>query len=87
MESSIGGRAPGSERLGLSDGGRVACHPELTEGESPATTDRPNADIAEIFGENLRYAREKAGLNQEELGLRADLHRTEISQVERGLAW
>jgi transcriptional regulator with XRE-family HTH domain len=37
------------------------------------------------FAHNLRLAREKAGLSQEELADRAGLHRTFISQVERGL--
>lgn len=33
----------------------------------------------------LRRLREKKGLSQEELSFRADLHRTYISQLERGL--
>lgn len=41
--------------------------------------------VAECFGANLVAAREAAGVSQEELGVRADLHRTEISQLERGL--
>lgn len=41
--------------------------------------------IAAIFGDNLARCREKVGLSQEELGIRASLHRTEISQLERGL--
>lgn len=49
------------------------------------TNRRRNVDIAKTFGENLRESREKAELSQEELGLQADLHRTEISQLERGL--
>ena len=49
------------------------------------TEQRRNTYIAKTFGENLSRAREKAGLSQEELGLHADLHRTEISQLERGL--
>ncbi|HKT84444.1 MAG TPA: helix-turn-helix transcriptional regulator [Solirubrobacterales bacterium] len=42
-------------------------------------------DIAALFGKNLASSRERAGLSQEELGIRASLHRTEISQLERGL--
>ncbi|HVY78470.1 MAG TPA: helix-turn-helix transcriptional regulator [Solirubrobacterales bacterium] len=42
-------------------------------------------NIAKLFGENLARLREAAGLSQEETGIRADLHRTEISQLERGL--
>ncbi len=41
--------------------------------------------VAERFGENLARCRERAELSQEELGIRASLHRTEISQLERGL--
>lgn len=36
------------------------------------------------FAINLRRARLKAEISQEELGFRCDLHRTEISLLERG---
>lgn len=42
-------------------------------------------DIAARFSENLTRCRKRADLSQEELGVRASLHRTEISQLERGL--
>ena len=42
-------------------------------------------DIAAAFGDNLARARKRADLSQEELSVRASLHRTEISQLERGL--
>jgi transcriptional regulator with XRE-family HTH domain len=42
-------------------------------------------DIAAVFGDNLARCRKRAGFSQEELGVRASLHRTEISQLERGL--
>jgi transcriptional regulator with XRE-family HTH domain len=45
----------------------------------------PPVGIAALFGENLARCRERAELSQEELGIRASLHRTEISQLERGL--
>ena len=35
------------------------------------------------FAKNLRHHRERAGLSQEELGDICDLHRTEISLLER----
>ena len=35
------------------------------------------------FAKNLRRARTEAGISQEELGRRCDLHRTEISLLER----
>lgn len=41
--------------------------------------------VALMFGENLARQREAAGLSQEEVGLRAEVHRTEVSQLERGL--
>ena len=37
------------------------------------------------FGRNLAYCRERAGdISQEELGMRAELHRTAVGQLERG---
>lgn len=41
--------------------------------------------VAHQFGANLAEQRQRAGISQEELGMRADVHRTEISQLERGL--
>jgi transcriptional regulator with XRE-family HTH domain len=41
-------------------------------------------EVAGRFAGNLVHARKRAGLSQEELGLRASLHRTEISLLERG---
>jgi transcriptional regulator with XRE-family HTH domain len=38
----------------------------------------------ERFAINLRKARKKKGVSQEELGFLCDLHRTEISLLERG---
>ena len=42
-------------------------------------------DIAARFGDNLKRVRREAGLSQDELSVRASVHRTEISQLERGL--
>jgi transcriptional regulator with XRE-family HTH domain len=42
-------------------------------------------DIAGRLGANIAGARRRADLSQEELGVRASLHRTEISQLEPGL--
>ena len=39
---------------------------------------------AEIFARNLRRARDEAGLSQEALADKADMHRNEISLLERG---
>jgi transcriptional regulator with XRE-family HTH domain len=41
-------------------------------------------DIAARFGENLRRCRERADVSQEELGIRASLHRTQVGSLERG---
>ncbi len=42
------------------------------------------ADVARQFGTNLRKARRRSGLSQEEVGWRASLHRTEIGLLETG---
>ncbi len=42
-------------------------------------------EIAARLAANVLRCREAAGLSQEQLGYLAGLHRTEISQVERGL--
>jgi transcriptional regulator with XRE-family HTH domain len=40
--------------------------------------------VARRVGANLRRARERADLSQEELAVRASLHRTAVGQLERG---
>lgn len=40
--------------------------------------------VARQFGTNLRQARRRADLSQEEVGALASLHRTEIGLLERG---
>jgi transcriptional regulator with XRE-family HTH domain len=42
-------------------------------------------DLRRLVGKNVRYWRAKRGFSQEELGFRADLHRTYVSAVERGI--
>jgi len=42
-------------------------------------------DIAAQFGDNLVRCRKLADMSQGELSVRASVHRTEISQLERGL--
>ncbi|HEY7891766.1 MAG TPA: helix-turn-helix transcriptional regulator [Solirubrobacteraceae bacterium] len=39
----------------------------------------------ELFAANLRHHRKRAGLSQESLARMCDLHRTEISLLERSL--
>jgi transcriptional regulator with XRE-family HTH domain len=41
-------------------------------------------ELRDRFAINLRKARQKKEISQEELGFRCDLHRTEISLLERG---
>lgn len=41
-------------------------------------------EFARQFGLNLRKARKRVGLSQEEVGFRASLHRTEVGLLERG---
>jgi transcriptional regulator with XRE-family HTH domain len=40
--------------------------------------------VADQFGANLAYCRRRAKLSQEELSIRASLHRTAVGQLERG---
>jgi transcriptional regulator with XRE-family HTH domain len=41
--------------------------------------------VAEGFGDNLARVRREADMSQDELAVRASVHRTEVSQLERGL--
>jgi transcriptional regulator with XRE-family HTH domain len=43
-----------------------------------------SSEVARRFGANLRRARKRTGLSQEEIGFRASLHRTEVGLLERG---
>ena len=45
---------------------------------------RGDAAIAHAFGGTVRRRRREAGLSQEELAERADVHRTFVGRVERG---
>jgi transcriptional regulator with XRE-family HTH domain len=45
---------------------------------------RDQPDIRERFGDAVRARREALGLTQEELAHRAGIHRTYLSDVERG---
>lgn len=45
---------------------------------------RDRARIAKAFGFALREARQRAGLSQEALALKADVDRTFVSRAERG---
>lgn len=41
--------------------------------------------LSAAFGQEVKRARQKLGISQEELAHRAGLHRTYVSLVERGL--
>jgi transcriptional regulator with XRE-family HTH domain len=49
------------------------------------TGSRSRRSIEPLFGTVVRQHREARGLSQEELADQCDLHRTYISQLERGL--
>ena len=42
-------------------------------------------DIRKLVGENVRHLRQEKGWSQEDLAFEAKLHRTYISQIERGV--
>lgn len=42
-------------------------------------------NVGRRFGENLERIRSRTGISQEELGFRAELHRTAVGQLERGM--
>lgn len=46
---------------------------------------KPKLSARQTFGQNLRRARRLKDISQEELASRADLSRTYISEVERGV--
>lgn len=48
-------------------------------------TSRKNPSIEAAFGQVVRSARESIGISQEALADRASLHRTFVSQIERGV--
>ena len=39
----------------------------------------------QLFGEEISHLRKNRGFSQEELGFQAGVHRTYVSQIERGL--
>lgn len=45
---------------------------------------KPDLKLRRQFGEKVREMRKKLGLSQEELGFKANIHRTYIGAIERG---
>jgi DNA-binding XRE family transcriptional regulator len=66
----------------LSTVGLLWCEGDFVIPTLPA---RHFVNVAERFGDNLKRGRKEADLSQDELSVRASVHRTEISQLERGL--
>jgi transcriptional regulator with XRE-family HTH domain len=48
-----------------------------------ASAATPRTGVAKRFGANLAYCRRRAKLSQEQLAVRASLHRTAVGQLER----
>lgn len=46
--------------------------------------DRPSP-LRQTLARNIRAQREQLGISQDELAFRADMHRTNVSAIERGL--
>lgn len=42
-------------------------------------------NLDQAFGQAMRERRAELSISQEELGFRADIHRTYVSQLERGI--
>jgi transcriptional regulator with XRE-family HTH domain len=49
------------------------------------TSHEYSRELARCLGENVLLTRRRADLSQEELGVLASLHRTEIGSLERGV--
>ncbi len=47
-------------------------------------SNQPTGSLQETLGPALRELRTECGLSQEELGFRSEVHRTYISEIERG---
>ncbi|KAB2668041.1 helix-turn-helix transcriptional regulator [Ochrobactrum sp. LMG 5442] len=46
--------------------------------------ERPSP-LRQTLARNIRAQRERLGISQDELAFRADMHRTNVSAIERGL--
>src|SRR3954449_12500413 len=60
-----------------------ACGAVLSVELLSSASDHPPMTPQERFATNLRRIRTAAGISQEELGYLCDLHRTEVSLLER----
>ena len=56
-----------------------------TESTSSNAMKTRQVTIEQAFGRVLQVRRKQLGLSQEELGFRSGLHRTFVSQIERGV--
>ncbi len=48
------------------------------------TKQKPNLRLRKQFGQRVREIRKSLGLSQENLGFKANIHRTYIGAIERG---
>jgi len=62
----------------------MVCRPLLISAFNQGVPNRCNS-LEKAFGRRLQDRRTKRGFSQEELAHRSGLHRTYISQLERGL--
>ena len=63
---------------------RPAMPPKARCGISPAA-DGASAELRILFAANLRRARQKAGLSQEDVAAHAGIHQPRVSEVECGV--
>lgn len=56
----------------------------MEPGPSTQRSKSETEEIARQLGRNLRRARKRAAMSQEEVAIGASLHRTEIGLIERG---
>lgn len=47
--------------------------------------DQDFSTALQLLGERIREARQRLGISQEELAFRAEIDRTYVSQIERGI--
>ena len=79
--SSVDGSQSGASPTARSQRARVA---RLELRQPSLRQKNAQVDIATSFGKNLARCRKRAKLSQEELSVRASLHRTAVGQLERG---